>query len=126
LEWCSLLVGVISPLIAQRKYGAPASLDQICWHDIATVNRVLGAISESAAEERDMRVEVERKARRFVTLHWPAILRLAQALFARGKLDRYQIEDVLSRASSTKLNEVGAKNCADLISAGCVSFAPFA
>jgi hypothetical protein len=63
LEWCSLLVGVISPLIAQRRYHAPASFDEICWHDLATVNRVLGAISESATEERNMRAEVERKAR---------------------------------------------------------------
>jgi hypothetical protein len=98
----------------------------LCWHDIATVNRVLSSISESTTEERDMRREVERRARRFVMLRWPYILRLARALYRRGKLDRYEIEDVLSPVAPAKLNEVGAKNCADLISAGCVSFSPFA
>jgi hypothetical protein len=125
LEWCSLLVGQIAPLIAQRRYGGRAS-DGICWHDILTVDRILSCISSSPAEQHDMRAEIERKARRFVTLHWPAILRLAHALYRGGRLDKYEVIDVLSRASSAKLNEVGVKNCADLIAAGCVSYSPFA
>jgi hypothetical protein len=120
------MVGMFVSRVAQRRYGAPAGYDSICWHDIATVDRVLSSIADSRIEERDMRAEVERKARRFVTLHWPAILRLAHVLYRRGKLDRWQIQDVLSRAEATiTLNKVGAAHAANLVDEGKINFGPF-
>jgi hypothetical protein len=89
------------------------------------VNRVLSSISSSPVEQRDMAIAVEMGARAFVREHWPAILKLARALFVRGRLDEAEIRSVLSRASEVKLNQANADYASDLVSVGKINFGPF-
>jgi hypothetical protein len=72
LAWMKLLVGMHAPLVAQRRF-AGRSYDGIATHDQLTIDRVLSCISSSTTEARIMRAEIERRARRFVALHWGAI-----------------------------------------------------
>jgi hypothetical protein len=72
------------------------------------MDRILTGISSTPAEKRELLIDVEVAARQFVREHWSDILRLANALYARGRLDEAQIRRVLSRASSIALNPSGA------------------
>jgi hypothetical protein len=127
LQWVKLLVGQQAPLVAQRRY-AGYGYDGIAKHDQLTIDRVLSCISTSTAEQHQMRAEVERRARRFVALHWCAIRHLAHALYRRGALDKYEIMDELelARATPMKLNQAGANYAASLVGQGKVNFGPFA
>jgi hypothetical protein len=126
IEWQKLLVGLLAPLYAQRRF-AGCSYDSICTNDIRTVDRVLACISSTAAEARQMRAEIERRARRFVALHWSAIHRLAHVLHRRGSLDKYEIMDELDERAAVpvKLNQAGVDHATALVFQNKLNFSPF-
>jgi hypothetical protein len=98
-SWLARLPGFIVPLFAQRRYGAHGPLyDDVCGHDIAVVDRILGVMTRDPAERRRLRERVYREAEEFVDRHWPMIERLGGEIFKRGKLDKRQIEEVLAPA----------------------------
>jgi hypothetical protein len=123
-DWIELLVGLAAPRYAQRKFGASAADDELCHHDMLTIDRVLSGITALNVEKRALLDSIEERAEAFVDRHWASILRLARVLARRGKLTKREIEAVLSRA--TALNENAVTFAHGLISAGKVNWGPFA
>jgi hypothetical protein len=125
-EWVELLIGMAVPKFAQQRFCGSDLYDGKCEHDDLVVNRVLSSIASSRDEQREMQADIEHRARQFVHQRWPAIMRLARVLFARGRLNESEIRSVLSRAPSVKLNAAGADLAFDLVSAGKLNWGGFA
>jgi hypothetical protein len=122
-EWVDLPIGLASPKYAQRKYCGSDRWN--CEHDFAVIDRILTGISASLSEKHKLLAEIEARASRFVNAHWFAIVRLANALCARGYLNESEIRAALSRAPSVKLNAAGADLAFDLVSAGKLNWGGF-
>jgi hypothetical protein len=120
------LVSFCVPKLTQRRYAGRVG-DSMCEHDDLIVSRVLSSISRSSDDERRMFAQIQDEAQNFVNTYWGEILLVARALFKRGRLDKYQIADIL-RMLPTKiaLNQPGADYASDLIAAGKVNWGPFA
>jgi hypothetical protein len=123
-EWVELLIGVACSRHAQRKYCGSDLYDGKCEHDDLVVNRVLSSIASAPSERRDMAISVELGAREFVKEHWSDILKLARVLFARGRLDKGQIEAVLGKRE-LELNQSAVNHADYLVSTGAVNWGPF-
>jgi hypothetical protein len=121
-----LLVGMAAPKHAQRRYcGGSNRYDGNCDHDYLTIDRIVSCIASSPEEKREMLIDIEVRARQFVREHWSDILRLADVLHARGRLNEQQIRAVLSRAPAVKLNAAGADLAYDLVCAGKINWGGF-
>jgi hypothetical protein len=95
--WLRKLPGFLTPLYAQRKFGAVAkTYDDNCRHDIEVVDRILAVMERDPAERQRLRARVYKEAEEFVRDHWPMIEKLGGEIFRRGRLDKREIEAVLA------------------------------
>jgi hypothetical protein len=119
--WCKTLVSFIVPKFAQRRYAGRAG-DSMCEHDDRIVNRVLTSICRSLEDERRMHAQIQDEAETFVNTYWGEILLVARAIYRHGRLDKYQIIDIL-RALPSK--QSAFDYATGLIKDGRVNWGPF-
>jgi hypothetical protein len=98
VAWIAHLPAFCVSRHAQHLYGAKTELfDRACAHDDEIVSRIIDLATPDTIARRELRELVEAEAEEFVRQHWRDIVRLADALYEHGSLDREEIERVLTR-----------------------------
>jgi hypothetical protein len=80
------------------------SADHLAEHDLEQAEGIARSVSDSPAESSALLFLVEGEAARLVDQHWGQVTAIAEALSARGVLERHEIAALLSGA----LNRHGA------------------
>jgi hypothetical protein len=76
------------------------SADHLANHDIEQAQSIAHSVSDSSAERSAFLLLAEGEAARLVDQHWGQVTAIAEALSARGVLERHEIAALLSGAGA--------------------------